>query len=76
MPIIQEALRTDDAPILSAGLKPTLEQLQLFAKVNGFKVRQTIDDYREARSLGVDPFDKKGRRRIMLKVSSRVCDTA
>ena len=46
--IIQGALTAEDEVIEAAGLKPSREQLQLFAKANGFVLRETEEDYQVA----------------------------
>lgn len=46
--LIERALAKEDEIIESCGLKPSCEQLQLFAQVHGLKIRKTEEDYKEA----------------------------
>ncbi|GAB5035020.1 atp-dependent rna helicase mitochondrial-like [Nannochloropsis oceanica] len=43
--IISRALKAEHDVIESAGLKPSKEQLLMFAKANGLKIRETEEDY-------------------------------
>lgn len=47
--VIARALRAEDEPIRAAGLKPSREQLMMFARANGLRVRETVEDYAAAR---------------------------
>jgi hypothetical protein len=46
--IISRALKAEHDVIESAGLKPSKEQLLVFAKANGLKIRETEEDYAAA----------------------------
>ena len=46
--IITRALKAEHDVIESAGLKPSKEQLLVFAKANGLKIRETEEDYAAA----------------------------
>jgi hypothetical protein len=46
--LIAHALKSPDPPVEAAGVAPTREQLQLFARANGLRLRETEEDYRLA----------------------------
>lgn len=43
--LIAHALKSPDDPVPAAGVAPTREQLQLFARANGLRLRETEEDY-------------------------------
>lgn len=47
--LIAQALKSEDQPVEAAGVAPTREQLQLFARANGLRLRETAEDFQLAR---------------------------
>jgi hypothetical protein len=64
---IAHALTAADEPVAAAGVAPTREQLQLFARANGLRLRETEEDY----ALALEARRRAGRRAGRVRVCVR-----